>query len=144
MPSYRIHRLKDHLRLQFRSAPHVSGTAGVKPRDYLPGIAAGEAAAEFSGETISASSPYAAYFELKDGTAPLAPGDLLRRRKRRSAPRVGASRYQVRWFRHQGPQWVAATEVLAPPALASEVDSAAAGEAPKGERTGRVGASSSP
>lgn len=81
MPNYRIHRLKDHLRQQFRSAPHVSGTAGVKPRDYLPGVVAGEAgsdtAAEFSGETISAASPYAAFFELKDGATPLVPGDLL-------------------------------------------------------------------
>ncbi len=34
MPSFRIHRLKDHLRQNFRSAPHLSGTASVKPRDY--------------------------------------------------------------------------------------------------------------
>ena len=33
MPSYRIHRLKDHMRHQFRYGPHVSGMAGVKPRD---------------------------------------------------------------------------------------------------------------
>ena len=37
MPSYRIHRLKDHLRQAFRSAPHVAGAALLKPRDYEPG-----------------------------------------------------------------------------------------------------------
>jgi hypothetical protein len=65
MPTYRIHRLKDHLSQQFRFAPHVSGTAHVKPRDYEP------------GDSVDASSPYAAYFERKETAAPLAPGDLL-------------------------------------------------------------------
>lgn len=65
MPSYRIHRLKDHLRQPFRFAPHVSGAAHVKPRDYEP------------GDTIQSASPYAAYFECKDTDAPLAPGDVL-------------------------------------------------------------------
>ena len=36
MQTYRIHRLKEHLRNQVRFAPHVSGTAAVKPRDYQP------------------------------------------------------------------------------------------------------------
>ncbi len=65
MPRYRIHRLKGHLREHFRFAPHVSGTACVKPRDYE------------LGENVEASTPYAAYFERKDTAAPLAPGDLL-------------------------------------------------------------------
>jgi len=65
MPSYRIHRLKDHLRQPFRFAPHVSGMAPVKPRDYMP------------EDSIEASSPYAAYFERKDTASPLVPGDLL-------------------------------------------------------------------
>lgn len=77
MPSYRVHRLKDHLRPQFRSAPHVSGTANVKPRDYVPGLLPAEPAAEFTGETLTASSPYAAYFASKDTAAPLQPGDML-------------------------------------------------------------------
>jgi hypothetical protein len=54
MSSFHIHRLKDHLRPSFRSAPHVSGTALVKPRDYEP------------GETVEAGSPYAAFFALRD------------------------------------------------------------------------------
>jgi len=65
MPSYRVHRLKDHLRHQFRFAPHVSGTANVKPRDY-----------EVS-DAVDAASPYAAYFLLRDSAAPLQLGDLL-------------------------------------------------------------------
>jgi len=65
MPSYRIHRLKEHLQQSFRVAPHVSGTAHVKPRDYEP------------GESIDASTPYAAFFALKETSEPLLPGDLL-------------------------------------------------------------------
>lgn len=65
MPSYRIHRLKDHLRQQFRFAPHMSGTATLKAKDYAP------------GDTIEASSPYAAFFLMKDAGTPLEVGDLL-------------------------------------------------------------------
>lgn|SRR5579872_5870944 len=65
MPSYRIYKLKDHLRQPFRSAPHVSGSATIKPRDYEP------------AETVEASSPYAAYFALRESDRPLEVGDLL-------------------------------------------------------------------
>lgn len=65
MPSYRIHRLKDHLRHPFRSAPHFGGTASVKPRDY-----------ELGGG-VEASSPYAAFFASKESEAPLQLGDVL-------------------------------------------------------------------
>jgi hypothetical protein len=65
MPSYRVHRLKDHLRQQFRFAPHMSGTATLKAKDYAP------------GDTIEASSPYAAFFLMKDAGTPLEVGDLL-------------------------------------------------------------------
>jgi len=57
--------LKDHLHQSFRHAPHVSGSANVKPRDYQ------------LGDSIEAASPYAAFFALKETAAPLAPGDLL-------------------------------------------------------------------
>ena len=72
MPMYRIHRLKDHLRQQVRFAPHVGGTATVKPRDYqpLPDNAA-------DTEQVEASSPYAAFFALRETAAPLEVGDLL-------------------------------------------------------------------
>src|SRR6185369_7417019 len=65
MPSYRIHRIKDHLRQPFRHAPHVSGAASVKPRDYSP------------GDAIEAATPYAAYFAMREAGQPLEPGDLL-------------------------------------------------------------------
>jgi hypothetical protein len=65
MPTFRIHRLRDHLRQPFRFAPHVSGTATIKPRDYLP------------GESAQASSPYSLYFELRNSGTPLEPGDVL-------------------------------------------------------------------
>src|SRR5271168_5416361 len=65
MPSYRIHRLKDHLRAGFRSAAHVTGAATVKPRDYE------------AGDTIEASSPYAAFFAMRESGFPLEVGDLV-------------------------------------------------------------------
>ena len=69
MQTYRIHRLKDHLRQQVRFAPHVSGTALVKPRDYQP-AATGE-------DLVEAETPYAAFFALRDTPTPLEVGDLL-------------------------------------------------------------------
>lgn len=71
MPSFRIYRLKDHLRQNFRSAPHLSGTASVKPRDYeLP-------AENQESAVIEASSPYAAFFALRSAERPIQIGDLL-------------------------------------------------------------------
>jgi len=67
MPSFRIHRLKDHLRQSFRSAPHLSGTASVKARDY-------ESA---ENAVVEASSPYAAFFALRDAPEPIRIGDVL-------------------------------------------------------------------
>ena len=69
MPLYRIHRLKDHLRQQVRFAPHVGGTATVKPRDYQP---PDEAQAQ-----VDAGTPYAAFFALRDTETPMEVGDLL-------------------------------------------------------------------
>jgi hypothetical protein len=65
MPSYRVHRLRDHLKQQFRYAPHLSGVATVKPRDYV------------AGDVLDASSPYAAYFQMKEAGTPLEVGDVL-------------------------------------------------------------------
>ena len=69
MPMYRIHRLKDHLRQQVRFAPHVSGTATVKPRDYQLD--------EEVAERVDAPTPYSAFFVLRDSATPLDVGDLL-------------------------------------------------------------------
>src|SRR5260370_36035492 len=65
MPTYRIHRLKDHLRPSFRHGSHPSGRASVKLRDYAP------------ADSIEAVSPYAAFFALRAAGAPLEVGDLL-------------------------------------------------------------------
>jgi hypothetical protein len=69
MAIYRIHRLRNHLRQSFRYAPHVSGAADVRPRDYSP--------ANTPDDTVDAATPYAAYFATRETTAPLEPGDLL-------------------------------------------------------------------
>ena len=66
MPSYRIFRLKPHLRQSFRTAPHVSGLTQAKPRDYQEEPALREA-----------QSPYALWAELRDTENPLEVGDIL-------------------------------------------------------------------
>lgn len=65
MPGFRIHRMKEGPRQQFRWAPHVSGVANVKPKDYEP-----------AGETV-AESDYAAWAELRRAGKAIAVGDIL-------------------------------------------------------------------
>jgi hypothetical protein len=65
MAVYRIHRLKDSVRQQFRWAPHAAGVTAVKPKDY-------EGAA-----TVEAQNCYAAWTALKGTEGALLPGDLL-------------------------------------------------------------------
>lgn len=65
MPNYRIHRLRENVRQQFRNAAHVSGAAVVKLRDYEPGT------------SIEASSPYAAFFASRETGEALQVGDVL-------------------------------------------------------------------
>ncbi|HLY20014.1 MAG TPA: hypothetical protein VKR61_22455 [Bryobacteraceae bacterium] len=65
MPTYRVHRMKDAPRQQFRWAPHVTGAVSVKARDYEP-----------DGE-IQAGSEYDAWSRLRNSERPLAIGDLL-------------------------------------------------------------------
>ena len=57
--------MKDSPRQQFRWAPHVSGCANVKPKDY-----------EETG-SIEAENEYHAWRLLQDSERPLAVGDLL-------------------------------------------------------------------
>ena len=63
--TYRIHRLRESARTQFRWAPHTAGLTTVKPKDYQP---AGE---------VEASGPYVAWNLLKDTDDALQPGDVL-------------------------------------------------------------------
>src|SRR5438552_4552502 len=65
MLRYRIHRLKDVPRENFRWAPHIGGLAIVKPKDY-----------DLDGE-VEASTPYAVWKSLSAEGHPLRPGDLL-------------------------------------------------------------------
>src|SRR5208283_5362233 len=65
MPLYRIYRMKDSPRQQFRWAPHLSGCASLKPKDY-----------ELRGE-VQARHEYEAWQLLRDSGQPIAVGDLL-------------------------------------------------------------------
>jgi hypothetical protein len=65
MALFRIHRMKDAPRQQFRWAPHVSGCASVKPKDY-----------EQRGE-IEAPHEYEAWRALREAGEALQVGDLL-------------------------------------------------------------------
>jgi hypothetical protein len=66
MPNFRIHRMKDAPRQNFRFAPHVSGAAQVKPKDYEPEVV-----------QIEAQHEYAAWTMMRATPQPLAVGDLL-------------------------------------------------------------------
>ena len=65
MPVFRIFRMKENARQQFRWAPHSSGATAVKPRDFEP------------GESVEAASVYDAWHALKGGEKPLEVGDVL-------------------------------------------------------------------
>jgi hypothetical protein len=65
MASYRIYRMKEAPRQQFRWAPHVAGAASVKAKDYEP-----------EGE-VQAEGEYDAWSRLRASDHPLDVGDLL-------------------------------------------------------------------
>jgi hypothetical protein len=66
MASFKIHRLKENAAAQFRWAPHTSGAAVVKMKDY-----------ELGTEEIEAASAYALFNGLRDGAGALQVGDVL-------------------------------------------------------------------
>lgn len=65
MPRYRIHRIKDAPRENFRWAAHTGGLAIVKNKDY-----------DLDGE-VDATTTYAAWKALLAEGRALRPGDLL-------------------------------------------------------------------
>jgi hypothetical protein len=65
MPRYRIHRIKDAPRENFRWAPHTGGLAIVKVKDYD------------AAEEIDAANPYESWNLMREDSHPLRPGDLL-------------------------------------------------------------------
>ncbi len=104
--------MKDAPRQQFRWAPHVSGAATVKLKDYEP---AGE---------IEAESEYAAWASLRRSEAPLGVGDILEPLTPQGEP-AGALRIckyvgfeEARWFvpEQPAPAAVAVPEPVPQPA----------------------------
>ena len=65
MARYRIHRIRETMKEQFRWAAHTGGTAVVKPKDYEVGIEA------------DAETPYALWSDMRAEGTPLCPGDVL-------------------------------------------------------------------
>ncbi len=65
MPSYRIHRMKENARQQFRWAPHAIGVSVIKPKDYEP------------VESVEAATPYAVWMMLRETEGALKIGDIL-------------------------------------------------------------------
>ena len=65
MPRYRIHRIKETPRENFRWASHTGGLTVVKPKDY-----------DCSRE-VEAATPYAVWKSLAQAGHHLRPGDLL-------------------------------------------------------------------
>ena len=65
MPQYRIHRMKESVRQQFRWAPHTIGVTVAKPRDYE------------LVTSVQAPGVYAVWMTLKDTEDPLQVGDIL-------------------------------------------------------------------
>jgi hypothetical protein len=106
MPVFRIHRMKDTPRQQFRWAPHVSGAANVKQKDY-----------ELSAE-VEAENEYAAWALMRGSEAPLQVGDILElpAGQLRICKYVGFE--EARWFMPETP--VPETPVIAPDAMQPE------------------------
>ena len=65
MAVYRIYRIKEAPQQQFRWAPHVGGSASVKPKDY-----------EQRGQ-VEALHEYDAWRAMRETGEPLVVGDLL-------------------------------------------------------------------
>jgi hypothetical protein len=65
MALYRIFRMKDAARQQFRQAPHVSGAVSVKPKDFEP-----------VGQ-VEGQNEYDAWCASRAAGDPLEVGDLL-------------------------------------------------------------------
>ncbi|MBM3725479.1 MAG: hypothetical protein FJW40_08655 [Acidobacteria bacterium] len=65
MPVYRIFRMKENPRQQFKWAPHSSGATAVKPKDFE------------EGPSIEADSAYALWFNLRCTDQALKVGDVI-------------------------------------------------------------------
>ena len=104
MPVFRIHRMKEAPRQQFRWAPHVSGTANVKPKDYEP------------SDEVEAENEYAAWALLRDSERSVGVGDILETPsgQLRICKYVGFE--EARWFVPEPQQNPDAQRNMLPPA----------------------------
>ena len=95
--------MKENPRQQFRWAPHVSGVAGIKVKEYEPG-----------GE-VEAENEYAAWAHLRATDKPLNVGDALES----STGQLRICKYvgfeEARWILPEGVQTNIAFPVPAPP-----------------------------
>jgi hypothetical protein len=109
MASFRVHRMKEAPRQQFRWAPHVSGVAGIKPKDY-----------ELAGE-VEADNEYAAWAKLRSSDRPLAVGDALES----DAGQLKICKYvgfeEARWILAEGVQTAIAFQPGAAQGLGTQV-----------------------
>jgi hypothetical protein len=105
MPVFRIHRMKDAPRQQFRNAAHTSGAATAKPKDYEPSV------------EIEAANEYAAWALMRETENPLHVGDLLEAAegKLRICKYVGFE--EARWFIPEPPPLTAALPEVPPAAV---------------------------
>ena len=90
MPAYRIHRLKDAPRQQFRWAPHTPGVTIVKLKDYEP------------GQVVEAATPYALWLALRETGDAIAVGDLIEVLPENGAGELRILKYigfeEARWY----------------------------------------------
>jgi hypothetical protein len=95
MPHYRIHRMKDIPRENFRWAAHTGGAAVVKAKDYE------------TAEEMAAGNPYEIWKIMAARGCPLHPGDVLERLDLESGSSETADSLQIakyigfepaRWF----------------------------------------------
>jgi hypothetical protein len=102
MHVFRVHRMKEAPRQQFRWAPHVAGTANVRPKDYDP------------SSEVEAEDEYAAWARLRNSDTPLHVGDLLE---------DASGRLRIcKYVGFEDAQWLLpapAADVMAPPAVAA-------------------------
>lgn len=104
MPLFRIHRMKENPRQQFRWAPHVSGAANARPKDY-----------ELAGEIV-AENEYAAWALMRGTQTPLLVGDLLEVESGQLSICKYVGFEEARWVLPEAPAPAAAmTEPRTPP-----------------------------
>jgi hypothetical protein len=103
MPEYRLHRLKEAQRQQYRWAPHTSGLTTAKQKDYE------------LAETVETDSPYALWEKLRQTDRPLQVGDILE---------IGEGQLRIcKYIGFEEAQWFVAEPPLQPTGQTQEASS---------------------